>query len=140
MPLYSRFGKGGKKEEQDESSDGSAPVAEPEDVPSEEHAVESGDESEEEAGDQKLVLPTVPQDWAERLQVTSQKPLVKGDNWNADDDSLREKLFEEQALRSVETALLLLKQHGIPNKRPADYYAEMIKSDIQMNKVKEVCV
>lgn len=40
-----------------------------------------------------------------------------------------------QAQATVLDALPLLSKHGIPTKRPDDYFAEMAKSDQQMQKV-----
>ncbi|KAJ9469513.1 rRNA-processing protein EBP2 [Diplonema papillatum] len=142
MPVFSRFGKSAKPDDaQDEEEE------EPEDVDDEDveeveeiEEVEEVEEDEEatEADKQIMMsLPKVPADWAERLQITAQRPLKAG-GWNVDDDGLREELFEKQALVAVEQAMHLLKQHKIPNKRPSDYYAEMVKSDVHMAKIKDV--
>eukprot|EP01059_Diplonema_ambulator_P025378 TRINITY_DN42415_c0_g1_i1.p1 TRINITY_DN42415_c0_g1~~TRINITY_DN42415_c0_g1_i1.p1 ORF type:complete len:234 (+),score=56.02 TRINITY_DN42415_c0_g1_i1:83-784(+) len=122
MPVYKSFGKQKVEPELD---------AEEEEEEEEETEVEEDEEQVVE-----MSLPAVPNDWAERLQVTAQSELKKGE-WNVDDDALREELFEKQALANVEQAMHLLKAHGIPNKRPSDYYAEMVKSDVQMNKIRE---
>ena len=42
-----------------------------------------------------------------------------------------------QALASAQTAIKKFEAAGVPWMRPLDYYAEMVKSDEHMNKVKE---
>merc|ERR1712158_38042 len=58
----------------------------------------------------------------------------------ANDDFKREALFALEAKASVIKGLELLAKHDIPTKRPQDYYAEMAKSDKQMEKVKNKLV
>eukprot|EP01060_Flectonema_neradi_P002782 TRINITY_DN1175_c0_g2_i1.p1 TRINITY_DN1175_c0_g2~~TRINITY_DN1175_c0_g2_i1.p1 ORF type:complete len:238 (+),score=73.25 TRINITY_DN1175_c0_g2_i1:52-765(+) len=128
MPLYKRV-----KQAQ-------APIVEEvEEAEAEEESVEEEveevEEIEEDSGDD-IAEPAVPRDWAERLQITSSKSL-RDEDWNVDDDGLREELFEKQALKNVEEAMKLIKQHNIPNTRPNDYYAEMVKSDIHMGKIRD---
>eukprot|EP00897_Mesotaenium_endlicherianum_P004974 jgi/Mesen1/4504/ME000023S03877 len=45
--------------------------------------------------------------------------------------------FYTQALEGVKVAYLKLQEAGIPFLRPSDYYAEMVKSDAHMLKVKD---
>ncbi|KAM9796446.1 probable rRNA-processing protein EBP2 [Syngnathus typhle] len=87
--------------------------------------------------------------WVERLDLTN--PPVEdvisklGGNMqsgsigevNADDDFQREMFFYRQAQATVLEALPLLNKHGIPTKRPDDYFAEMAKSDQQMQKIRK---
>lgn len=54
----------------------------------------------------------------------------------ANDDFKREALFALEAKASILKGLELLNANDIPTKRPEDYYAEMAKSDRQMEKVK----
>ena len=122
MPLYKRV-----KQAQ-------AALNEP--VVEEQDEVEEEDVEVENESDEEFAAPSVPRDWAERLQVTSSKAL-RDEDWNIDDDGLREELFEKQALKNVEEAMKLLKQHNVPNNRPSDYYAEMVKSDIHMGKIRD---
>eukprot|EP01064_Diplonema_japonicum_P032258 TRINITY_DN6009_c3_g1_i1.p1 TRINITY_DN6009_c3_g1~~TRINITY_DN6009_c3_g1_i1.p1 ORF type:complete len:253 (+),score=83.97 TRINITY_DN6009_c3_g1_i1:44-760(+) len=125
MPVFKSFGEKRKEEPEEEEEE-------------EEEVVDMVEEEEEDDENEELemTVPKVPTDWAQRLQVTAVKELQKGE-WNIDDDALREELFEKQALSNVEQAMHLLKSHGIPNKRPTDFYAEMVKSDVHMNKIRE---
>lgn len=52
------------------------------------------------------------------------------------DDLQRELAFYTQSLEATRTARKLLRQEGIPFSRPKDYFAEMIKEDAHMEKVK----
>jgi rRNA-processing protein EBP2 len=52
------------------------------------------------------------------------------------DDLGREQAFHAQALEAVKQARQLLKQEGVPFSRPNDYFAEMVKDDGHMEKVK----
>ncbi|KAI5275888.1 Ebp2-domain-containing protein [Aureobasidium subglaciale] len=53
-----------------------------------------------------------------------------------EDDLNRELAFYKQSLDAVTKARGLLKKEGIPFSRPADYFAEMVKSDEHMGKIK----
>jgi len=53
-----------------------------------------------------------------------------------DDDLRRETVFHNQALSCAQTALSQLRALKVPYRRPEDYYAEMVKSDAHMTKVK----
>ncbi|QPC64587.1 hypothetical protein HYE67_006818 [Fusarium culmorum] len=52
------------------------------------------------------------------------------------DDLQRELAFYTQSLEAMRTARKLLRQEGVPFSRPKDYFAEMIKEDAHMEKVK----
>jgi|AntAceMinimDraft_5_1070358.scaffolds.fasta_scaffold08652_3 hypothetical protein len=52
------------------------------------------------------------------------------------DDLTRETYFYEQALASANVAIKRLKDLGIAVKRPEDFYAEMVKSDEHMKRVR----
>lgn len=52
------------------------------------------------------------------------------------DDLQRETSFYERALASTEVAISKLKALGIPTRRPDDFYAEMVKSDEHMKRVR----
>lgn len=87
--------------------------------------------------------------WVERLDLTNlpaKDVLMKteGDETkaakaevNAEDDFEREMFFYRQAQATVLQALPLLNKHGIATKRPDDYFAEMAKSDQQMQKIRK---
>jgi rRNA-processing protein EBP2 len=53
-----------------------------------------------------------------------------------EDDLNRELAFYKQSLDAVTKARGLLKKEGVPFSRPADYFAEMVKSDEHMGKIK----
>jgi rRNA-processing protein EBP2 len=80
----------------------------------------------------KLVIPgkeEVP--WIETLVLSTEKiELEKGD------DLEREKAFYNLALKGALEGLAFLKQLEVPIDRPDDYFAEMIKTDGHMAKVK----
>ena len=139
MPVFKRFGKEAvaqkKKAEDEEASAVDEEEEEASEAESEQPVHAAADSDEEVAFRAPLKMP---KDWVERLQVTASAPLKKGE-WNIDDDGMREELFEAQALKSVEMAVQLLKQNKVPYRRPADYYAEMVKSDTHMAKIQEVC-
>ena len=71
--------------------------------------------------------------WVESLVVTAPEPLQLDD---PDDDLKRELAFYNQALSAVRVAQERLDRLGIPHVRPDDYFAEMVKTDKHMNKVK----
>lgn len=87
--------------------------------------------------------------WVERLDMTNPPaedilskaegkiPSVNNGDVNADDDFQREMFFYRQAQATVLDALPLLNKHGIATKRPDDYFAEMAKSDQQMQKIRK---
>ena len=72
-------------------------------------------------------------DWTE-LQVLSGTETHAADE--VDDDLKREYAFYARALRSVEQAEDELKAASVPYVRPDDYFAEMLKSDKHMLRVK----
>jgi len=75
---------------------------------------------------------TVP--WDETLAVTSRRPLELK---NVHDDLEREPAFYALCKGNVDEAIEKLEKAAIPWKRPNDYFAEMIKSDDHMMKVKQ---
>uniref|UniRef100_A0A3B3TH56 EBNA1 binding protein 2 n=1 Tax=Poecilia latipinna TaxID=48699 RepID=A0A3B3TH56_9TELE len=87
--------------------------------------------------------------WVERLDMTNlpaedvvSKTEVKvaaetNGELDADDDFQREMFFYRQGQATVLEALPLLKAHNIATKRPDDYFAEMAKSDQQMQKIRQ---
>lgn len=70
--------------------------------------------------------------WIERLDFTTGAITV-----DAHDDLKREAEFYTQSLRGVHTAIIQLDQARIPYVRPGDFFAEMIKPDTQMRKIKD---
>ncbi|XP_038622167.1 probable rRNA-processing protein EBP2 [Tachyglossus aculeatus] len=86
--------------------------------------------------------------WIERLDVTlgpvpeipSSRPTLHTPERKAvdpEDDFQREMSFYRQAQAAVLTALPRLHQHQVLTKRPDDYFAEMAKSDQQMQKIRQ---
>lgn len=94
-------------------------------------------------------LRTKQQDWLERLDVTAavaSSALTErkegedpgnDDSANPEDDFKREMNFLEQAQTAALTGLRKLEELDVPTQRPQDYYAEMVKTDDHMRKVRE---
>lgn len=76
-----------------------------------------------------------PAQWVERMALTSTRSLPS--DLNADDDPKREEAFIQQTLLSVVRGTSMLEAANVPWKRPEDYYAEMYKSDVHMNDVRQ---
>jgi rRNA-processing protein EBP2 len=81
-------------------------------------------------------------DWLERLDVTADCPLEQSPQEGTkeskiQDDFKREMAFYKQALAAVQVALPRLHDMQIVTERPDDYFAEMVKSDQHMKKVRE---
>ena len=78
--------------------------------------------------------------WTELQSITaptsSQEPDSTSSTIDQEDDLKRELHFYTQALASVHLAFDELKAANVPITRPDDYYAEMIKSDEHMAKVR----
>eukprot|EP00316_Scyphosphaera_apsteinii_P001590 CAMPEP_0119328118 /NCGR_PEP_ID=MMETSP1333-20130426/72499_1 /TAXON_ID=418940 /ORGANISM="Scyphosphaera apsteinii, Strain RCC1455" /LENGTH=310 /DNA_ID=CAMNT_0007336885 /DNA_START=13 /DNA_END=945 /DNA_ORIENTATION=+ len=72
--------------------------------------------------------------WLETLAITATKPLEIED---PEDDLKRELAFYHQALGAVHAAQMKMDRLGVPYRRPDDYFAEMVKSDKHMTKVKK---
>eukprot|EP00038_Savillea_parva_P018805 m.25519 g.25519 ORF g.25519 m.25519 type:complete len:301 (-) comp4244_c0_seq1:652-1554(-) len=71
--------------------------------------------------------------WVELFTVGSPFP----DDIKASDDFARENAFYDHSLAAVHAGCKLLKDNAIPIRRPDDYYAEMLKTDEHMARVKE---
>lgn len=69
--------------------------------------------------------------------ITSAEPVEIKD---VEDDLNRELSFYKQSLDAVKDARALLKKEGVPFSRPRDYFAEMVKSEEQMGKVRQKVV
>ncbi|CDS12296.1 hypothetical protein LRAMOSA04491 [Lichtheimia ramosa] len=72
--------------------------------------------------------------WIETLTVTSSEPVVIED---IKDDMTRELAFYQQALEAAHIARDKIIDAGVPFSRPDDYFAEMIKSDEHMAKIRQ---
>lgn len=71
-------------------------------------------------------------DWTHKLTVE----IDQGQAVDVNDDLAREMAFYTQALEGTRQAFEKLQEMGLPFLRPSDYYAEMVKSDTHMEKVK----
>ncbi|KAG2069729.1 eukaryotic rRNA processing [Suillus decipiens] len=74
--------------------------------------------------------PSLP--WTETL-VISCPQVIEVD---VDDDLNRELAFYKQALHAANTARTLAASHSLPFTRPSDYFAEMVKSDAHMERLR----
>ncbi|KAG1791906.1 eukaryotic rRNA processing [Suillus plorans] len=70
--------------------------------------------------------------WTETL-VISYPQVIEVD---VDDDLNRELAFYKQALHAANTARTLAASHSLPFTRPSDYFAEMVKSDAHMERLR----
>jgi len=85
-------------------------------------------------------------EWIETLDITIDTKNLKLQNAvendatskgkGIKDDFKREMLFYSQAQEAVKEALGKLQVLHIPTERPEDYFAEMVKSDVHMQKVR----
>jgi len=73
--------------------------------------------------------------WIETLDVSN--AVLKLNPEDVHDDLKREAAFYQHTVNGVKTALLQLNQNKIPWERPPDFFAEMLKPDAHMAKVKE---
>ncbi|GMH04589.1 hypothetical protein Nepgr_006429 [Nepenthes gracilis] len=71
-------------------------------------------------------------EWIERLSIE----IDQGKDIDVNDDLTRELALYTQALEGTRQAFEKLQSMGLPFLRPSDYYAEMVKSDVHMEKVK----
>jgi rRNA-processing protein EBP2 len=73
--------------------------------------------------------------FASHLSVLSSKPTAESIA-DIQDDLTRELALYAQCLEAAKKARTLLRKEGVPFSRPADYFAEMVKDDGHMEKVK----
>lgn len=76
--------------------------------------------------------------WLETMDLISDSPVDK--NLNVDDDIRRELIFYNLTLQNAVRGIIKLKEHGEKLNRPGDFFAEMIKGDNQMEKIKKQIV
>jgi len=69
------------------------------------------------------------------MVVHTTKPVEVDD---IEDDLKREAAFYKSATLAVKQAIIQLDQSRVPYRRPTDYYAESVKPDAHMAKVKQV--
>jgi len=82
----------------------------------------------------RIQLPYSKLAFSEHQSVTTDEPVEIAD---VEDDLNRELAFYKQCLSSVKDARKKLKKEGVSFSRPADYFAEMVKSDEHMGKIKQ---
>eukprot|EP00551_Chaetoceros_affinis_P008402 CAMPEP_0203671758 /NCGR_PEP_ID=MMETSP0090-20130426/7443_1 /ASSEMBLY_ACC=CAM_ASM_001088 /TAXON_ID=426623 /ORGANISM="Chaetoceros affinis, Strain CCMP159" /LENGTH=386 /DNA_ID=CAMNT_0050536895 /DNA_START=84 /DNA_END=1244 /DNA_ORIENTATION=- len=81
--------------------------------------------------------------WPEKFDITPRTPLPfgkkneEGDIVNVHDDLKRELAFYNIALEAVHAGRKKCAEHKIPLRRPEDFFAEMVKTDDHMAKVKD---
>lgn len=85
----------------------------------------------------RISLPYSKLAFSEHMAVVSDEPV---DIPDVEDDLNRELAFYKQSLAAVKDARNKLKKEGVPFSRPADYFAEMVKSEEHMGKVKQKLV
>ncbi len=69
--------------------------------------------------------------------ITTSEPVAISD---VNNDLTRELAFYKQSLDAANDARTRLKEEGVPFSRPTDYFAEMVKSDEHMGKIKSKMV
>ncbi|KAI0426181.1 eukaryotic rRNA processing protein EBP2-domain-containing protein [Xylaria sp. FL1042] len=74
--------------------------------------------------------------FASHQSLSSQEPTADVIGEDLMDDIKRELAFYAQALDAAKRGRALLKAEGVPFSRPTDYFAEMVKDDGHMEKVK----
>lgn len=84
-----------------------------------------------------IALPVSKLPFSVHQSVTSAEPTSIPD---IEDELNRELAFYTQSLAAVKEARSLLKSEGVSFSRPVDYFAEMVKSDEHMGRVKQKLV
>jgi rRNA-processing protein EBP2 len=84
-----------------------------------------------------IALPTSAMSFSDHQTLTSPDQVEIAD---VDDDLNRELAFYRQSLDAAKGARSLLKKEGVPFTRPTDYFAEMVKTDEHMGKIKQKMV
>jgi len=82
---------------------------------------------------ERIALPLSTFAFSEHQSLTTSAPVSIPD---VSDDLNRELAFYAQSLSAVKEARALLKAEGAPFSRPKDYFAEMVKADEHMTKIK----
>ena len=80
-----------------------------------------------------IALPYNTLSFSAHQSLTTSAPVEIKD---VNDDLTRELAFYKQCLDAANVGRALLKKEGIPFSRPNDYFAEMVKSDEHMGKIK----
>lgn len=85
----------------------------------------------------RIALPLSTLPFSAHQSITTAEPVQIED---VEDDLSRELAFYKQALNAVQASRPLLQKENIPFSRPTDYFAEMVKSDEHMGRVKQKLV
>ncbi|KAI8342059.1 eukaryotic rRNA processing [Chlamydoabsidia padenii] len=118
----------------EEESDAASSDVEDEQVVREQH-IPKNDEAALLRLTETLKLKNLP--WIETMEVTSSKAIEIKEDEHQDENMVRELAFYQQALEAARIARDKFKELGVPFTRPDDYYAEMLKSDEHMAKVRQ---
>ena len=86
---------------------------------------------------QSISLPYSSLPFSAHQALTTSTPVSIAD---ANDDLNRELAFYKQCADAVNKGRTLLKREGVPFSRPNDFFAEMVKSEEQMGKIKQKMV
>jgi len=89
------------------------------------------------AAHKRIALPLSKLAFSVHQSVTSSSATTIAD---VNDDLQRELAFYQQSLAAVQAARRQLQHEGAPFSRPADYFAEMVKTDEHMGRVKQKLV
>ncbi|OBT61126.1 hypothetical protein VE03_10844 [Pseudogymnoascus sp. 23342-1-I1] len=81
----------------------------------------------------RIALPLKTLQFTDHQSLTTAEPVAIDD---VSDDLQRELAFYQQSLTAVKEARQLLKAEGAPFTRPTDFFAEMVKADEHMAKIK----
>ena len=81
-----------------------------------------------------IALPISQLAFSEHQSITTDTPVSITD---VNDDLSRELAFYKQSLDAVKKARELLRTQGVPFSRPTDFFAEMVKSDEHMGRIKD---
>jgi rRNA-processing protein EBP2 len=81
-----------------------------------------------------IALPAKGLEFFQHMSVTNAEPIVLKDIY---DDLERELAFYKQGVEAVKIAKKSLAKENIPFTRPTDYFAEMVKSDEHMDRLKQ---
>ncbi len=70
------------------------------------------------------------------MVIQSESPIVVSSNLGVHDDIKRELAFYNNTRESVKKGMEILVQGNVPITRPDDFFAEMLKTDQHMLKIK----
>eukprot|EP00672_Neobodo_designis_P025512 CAMPEP_0174838670 /NCGR_PEP_ID=MMETSP1114-20130205/7539_1 /TAXON_ID=312471 /ORGANISM="Neobodo designis, Strain CCAP 1951/1" /LENGTH=311 /DNA_ID=CAMNT_0016072773 /DNA_START=51 /DNA_END=986 /DNA_ORIENTATION=+ len=96
---------------------------------------EADEEEDEEAKAAVTVEFSEPKRWVQRMTLSATKPLPA--DLDPNDDPKREEVFMKHAELSVRRGLAMLEKAGVKWRRPDDYYAEMYKTDMHMERIRD---